>query len=157
MEQGTLEELFHIALRIEKEALDFYERLAVIFDGIEVARDFFAEMARDEASHARGIELLMANTGSEALSSPAPLHSIGLAKSFLNFSAEETLATINNLQEAYQATVNLEFSEANKLHELLFELHADKETRETIATSLRAHQDHVTRFRNSGVDMSCRA
>lgn len=157
MGQGTTRELFEIVLGAEREARSLYKGLAIMFHTLDVARDFFASMQKDEEEHIKSICSMMDFMTQGQLDREAEKSSLVIAKSFLNFKAEEVLSTVVTLDDAYKAAMNLEFSEVNKLHELLLELHmGNAERRNILEAELRAHASKVREFRDSGVDMTYR-
>ena len=154
MNRGTNRELFEISLTAEKEALTLYEALAIKFQALPEAQKFFHSMALDESEHINSIKAVVASISPETLNKEAPKESLVIAKRFLNFSAAKALEGIKSLEDAYRATVNLEFSEVNKVHELLLELHMhDDEKKRALYSGLQAHMGKVTEFKRSGVDM----
>lgn len=157
MEENTIAALFRISIKCEGEAMKLYKALSVMFKGHQQARELFTSLAADEGSHIMGLEQLRDSLPEGLLKSPAPFHAMGIAKMFLDFSADDVIDKVNTLMDAYKAAINFEFSELNKLHELIFELHTeDKAQRDSLARRLKEHQGKLTEFRNSGVDMSYR-
>jgi len=152
--KDTVGELFEISIIAEKEALSLYAELAGRFKGLPRACDFFESLASDEADHISSLEGLRDSLSPEELAAPAPQHAMSMAQGFLNLSADSLAGKIRTLEDAYKAVVNLEYSEVNKLHELIIELNVkDESSREEMKRMLSSHLKKVTAFRNSGADM----
>jgi len=154
MKDNSLRELFRISIAAEREARSLYEVLSERFSAITAAREFFISLATEEANHILGIASLMESLTPEELDRPAPERAIAVAESFLNYSARDMNKKIRTLGDAYRQTVNLEFSEVNKLHELLFEIsHKDSDATKELHSVLKSHLDKVSAFKDAGVDM----
>lgn len=154
MKKDTLRELFKVSINAEREALALYSALAERFSSLTGAQEFFSSLAADEADHILGLARLLESLPPEKLDEPAPNRALALAKGFMNYSAESLIKEIKNLGDAYKKTVNLEFSEVNKLHELLFEISAmDSDDAKELQSVLRSHLDKVNAFKDSGIDM----
>lgn len=150
---GNLKELFEISLGAEHQAKKLYEDLALKFKDHPTAPAFFYEMAADEDLHIKVLEGIRQGLSADALDKLAPKKTMIIAKKFLNFSADLVNENIQTLDDALRAVVNFEFSEANKLHELLMEMHEDDEGKMLrFRESLKAHQDKVALFKNTVAD-----
>lgn len=112
---------------IEREARAFYAGLAALFRDLpEVAR-FFEEMMREEEEHAEMLADLRASLSRDDLARPADPAIHNKVRSFLSFVAVEKLGAVETLDDAYTLATNLEFSEMNKLVELLIVANAHGE------------------------------
>jgi rubrerythrin len=154
MKNSTVRELFILSIRAEKEAHNLYSILTDRFSAIPEAREFFSSLASDEANHILGLARLRDSLSPGELDMPVPERALSFAEGFMNYSAEGIISEIRTLGNAYDKTINLEFSEVNKLHEFLFELNeSDNEIVSELKSVLKTHLDKVLAFRNSGVDM----
>ena len=154
MHKSTVRELFRISIKAEGEARSLYAGLAERFSAIPEARDFFSSMASDEENHILGLESLLRSLPADELERPAPEHALALVEGFMNYSADSINKEIKTLGDAYMKTVNLEFSEINKLHEFLFRLNLkDDKALNELQSVLRSHLDKASAFRTSGADM----
>jgi rubrerythrin len=156
--KNTLRELFHISIRAENEARLLYSGLATRFSALPKAYDFFNSLAADESAHIEFLHKLQGSLPPEELDKPAPGHALALAEGFMNYSAKSINDEIRTLGDAYRKTVNFEFSEVNKLHELLGALIL-KDSDDILRhhESLKEHQDRISAFRLSGAEMDYKA
>ncbi len=146
----TINELFKMSMAIEHEAEAFYSSLLKSFSTHAASAGFFASMRDDERAHIKSIASMRNALTPEALAGPAPAHALQLIRTFLNFSATEGLSRVKNLEDAYRMTVNLEFSEINKFHQLLVDLFAPSdETRNNSEGMLKAHLEKVHAFHDA--------
>lgn len=154
VEKGTLRELFSISINAEKEARELYINLSSMFGAPPEARDFFQSLASDEAEHIRVLEHVRDSLSANTLDGPAPARAFALARGFLRYTAGNAVRKIKTLEDAYQAVVNFEFSELNRMRQILLDLHiTDKEKKRKLNESLQAHLDRISAFKLSGVDM----
>lgn len=154
MVKSTLRELFKLSINAEREARFLYAGLAERFSNHPEAHEFFNTLASEESNHILGLARLLESLPPEQLEQPAPESALAIAEGFMNYSAENIFKKIKSLGDAYRHTVNLEFSEINKLHELLFEISLkDTEKVKELQAILRSHLDKVSAFKDSGVDM----
>lgn len=154
---GNLKELFDISINAEKEAKKLYEALTLKFSEHAQASKFFTEMAEDEDLHIAAIEGMRQGLSADKLDMPVAKSTMVIVRKFLNFAASHSSENIQTLGDALKAVVNYEFSEANKLYELLMEMHeADEDKLDAFKRALKSHQDKATGFKNSGLDMSYR-
>ncbi len=157
MEKDTIEELFELSISAEREALAFYASLAEAYSAHDVAVRFFHDMHQDEEHHIDVLVRMRGSLSKEDLKKPVPHHAASLITSFLNFSAARSMAKINDLEDAYRMVVNLEFSEINKLHELLIDLFAPgEETRQKSFEMIKAHLYKIEVFHDATGDTVAR-
>ncbi len=146
----TIEELFEMSIATEREAEAFYSSLLKSFSAHTASAGFFASMRDDERAHIKSIASMRDALTPEALAEPGPAHALQLIRTFLNFSATESLSRIKDLEDAYRMTVNLEFSELNKVHQLLVDLFAPSDkTRNSSEKMLKAHLEKVHAFHDA--------
>jgi rubrerythrin len=144
MAKYSINELFELSLSAESEAEAFYSVLAERFSANIVASGFFKEMRRDEQAHIKSISSLRDSLPRDRLDEEAPPHAIELISTFLRFSADENLRKVKDLEDAYRLCVNLEFSEVNRLHELLMDIFTP--TDESRKTCFRKIKDHLEKL-----------
>lgn len=143
----TVDKLFEIACNAEREASEFYRTLKAMFAHHEGVSRFFDRMMLDEMDHLHGMMYLRDAMPHEKLSERAPADAMRIAQAFLKFSARDAIASVGTLDDAYRLAVNLEFSELNKLHELLLETFGqDAAEAERALGGLKAHLQRVTTF-----------
>ena len=157
MPANTIGELFELALKAETEAHAFYRSLAETFASDALASEFFARMRDDESAHMAHIRSIAESIDPSRMSEPIPKHASALVKNFLLFDSIDALSKVSDLEDAYRFTVNLEFSEINKLHELLVDIFnpGDSE-REDSFRELKDHLARVKDFQDASGDTAAR-
>ena len=134
----------------ESEAEAFYSLLAERFAANSEVAGFFEGMCRDEQAHIAGITSLRDSLPRDRLDEEAPPHAIALVSNFLRFSADESLRKVNDLEDAYRLAVNLEFSEVNRLHELLIDIFTPTdERRKTYFRKIKEHLEKLNDFQRA--------
>lgn len=116
---GTVAELFDLALRAEREALRFYEELEQRFAHVPQVARFWQEMAQDERNHIRLVEQARSGLTPEQLAEPADPVMLHKAWEAVRFSARTTLDRIQNLNDAYEAASDLEYGETNVVFQFI--------------------------------------
>ncbi|MFC1770083.1 hypothetical protein ACFLZI_03415 [Nitrospirota bacterium] len=139
----TVGELIKAVIKAEKEARQFYHLLAIKFSHHD-SSEFFRNMESDEGDHIRELDTLYSSLSQDKLKEVAPGKAVDIIHAYLNYSAEEQTAKIMNLDDAYRMTVNLEFSELNKLKEMMFKLF-DEEDKITFE-DIQSHLDRLKSF-----------
>ncbi len=118
-DQSTVSELFELAILAEKTAEQLYLRLVDKFVHCPDVAAFWQRYAEEEAGHARWLERLHSElppAERAALADPGTLND---ARKILQFSLDNTLARVHNLEDAYQMVTELENSETNAIFEFL--------------------------------------
>lgn len=157
MAKDTIAELFELSISAEREALAFYASLAEAYSAHDVAARFFHDMGHDEETHIDVLARMRDSLSKDDLKKPVPHHAASLITAFLNFSASVSMSKTNDLEDAYRMVVNLEFSEVNKLHELLIDLFAPgEETRRKSFEMLKAHLHKIEVFHDATGDTLAR-
>ena len=157
MGKDTIAELFELSISAEREAQAFYASLAGAYSAHDVAVRFFHDMRQDEERHIDVLTRMRGSLSKEDIKKPVPPHAASLITAFLNFSATVSMANINDLEDAYRMVVNLEFSELNKLHELLIDLFAPgEETRRKSFEMIKAHLRKIEAFHDATGDTVAR-
>jgi rubrerythrin len=106
---------------------------------------FWGEYAAEEAGHALWLERLRERLDPEELSESADSHALRNARAALQFSVEDALEEIKDLQDAYQMANELESSETNAVFEFLItHFSYDEETQAFLKAQLRDHVAKLT-------------
>ncbi len=119
VESITIAELFQQAIAAERQAEELYRGFRTRFAHHPPVARFWAELAADEREHAMRLEQLRATLSPQQLTAPADPEMVRTAQQLDNFSVEEALHGIHNLEDAYQLADRLENSETNTLFQFL--------------------------------------
>jgi rubrerythrin len=142
--QATISELFDLAMDAEKAAGKLYRGLEAKFAHYPEVAGFWKRYAAEEAEHVLWLERLRDRLSQEELSAPADSRALENARAALQFSVEDALGEIENLQDGYHAANELENSEMNAVFEFLItHFSYDEETQAFLKAQLK---DHVTRL-----------
>jgi rubrerythrin len=115
----TFADLFELSIALEHAAEALYRGLAARFAALPEIALFWKKYEREEAGHARFLETLLERLSEDRLRQDAPADLILAARRLLQVSPEGLLASITNLEEAYQTAVEAENSETNLIFEAL--------------------------------------
>lgn len=138
--QATISELFGLAISAEKAAEKLYRGLEAKFAHFPEVAGFWGEYAVEEAGHTLWLERLRGRLDPEELSESADSHALENARAALQFSVEDALEEIKDLQDAYQMANELESSETNAVFEFLItHFSYDEETQAFLKAQLREH------------------
>ena len=136
----TVEELFKLAIELEKYAEKFYLGLETKFADYPVLAVFWRLYAQEEARHARMLEDLASELFPLELAAPAPKEGLDNARQLLQTPVDTLLAQVTDLDQAYEIAFNLENSETNSLFHLLFQRYSVvKESEYAVTDLLREH------------------
>lgn len=139
-EFGTVAHLIELAIQGERQAEEFYLRLAEMFSAHPQIQDFWTAYAREENGHARWLETLRGRIGDDQLADPVDQVLIEQAQQAIATTPDAHLAGIHNLQEAYDKANDLEHSETNTVFEFLISCFADDvQTRAFLRAQLSEH------------------
>ncbi len=142
--KATVTELFELAIRAEKVAEKLYCGLEEKFAHYPKVATFWKQYATEEAGHALWLDRLRKRLTFEELFEPADTYALGNARMALQFSVEDALEEIKDLQDAYHVANELESSETNAVFEFLItHFSCDEETQTFLKAQLR---DHVTKL-----------
>lgn len=145
-DQATVAELFELAIAAERTAEDLYRGLAVRFVHHREVADFWGEYAAEEAGHAQWLERLRDSLSPEQLSAPADPLMLRNARRLRQFSVENALQGIRNLEDAYQLVNELENSEINVVFEFLItNFSSDEKAQSFLRSQLREHVARLAR------------
>ncbi len=143
-QEGSVSELFDLAIMAERAAESFYRGLAAKFAHHQIVVDFWTRYAAEEVTHAQWLERVWDGLSADQLSAPADPHVLENARHLRQLSVERTLDSIHTLDDAYRVAIQLENSETNVLFEfLLTNFSLDQRVYFFLRTDL---QDHITRL-----------
>lgn len=143
--KAMVADLFELAIAAEKAMEELYRGLEAKFAHHQEVADFWGKYAAEEARHARWLERLRDTSSPEQLSAPADPFMLKDARKILQFSIENRLKKIKNLEDAYQLVNELENSETNAIFEFLItNFSSDKETQSFLRSQLRDHIANLT-------------
>lgn len=145
MAEDTVEAMFSLAIQAEKTAWEFYDGLVRLFGHVPRPTAVWQEMMEDEEEQIRFLEEVRARLTPEQLRDPANPDIMQKLRECLEFSPQDTLQGIRDLNDAYHYAHELEHSEINAILEFIInEYHLDP--------AVRAHlvdhylQTHVKRL-----------
>ena len=140
----TVAELFELAIAAEKAAEVLYLGFAAKFSHHGDVADFWRGYAGEEVGHARWLERTCENSNREQLSASADPVILRDARKLLDFSPQNALGEIRNLEDAYQLANELENSEMNVVFEFII---TNFSSDETAGSFLRSQlKDHIARL-----------
>jgi len=139
-EEKTVARLFELAIAAEKAAEELYQGLEAKFAHQQEVAAFWREYAAEETTHARWLERLREGQSPQRLSERADPTVLQKAHKALDFSVENALEGIENLEEAYQLAHEVESSETNAIFEfLIVNFSSDKKTHAFLRSQLKDH------------------
>lgn len=138
--QGTVEDLFERSIAAEQAARALYHGLAERFSHAPEAADYWADLAEDERAHIEALKTLFDALSPAERQAEAEPEAFWKAEELAGFSVEESLRSIETLEEAYQLAHDLEYSEVNTVFEFILMTYWDDQRRRQFARSqLREH------------------
>lgn len=141
---ATINELLELAIAIENATDVFYRGLAAMFAHEPEVERFWRHYADAEAGHARWIANMRAQLDEAKLRQPANVDMVKLARQCLRVSPESRLQMISNLEEAYQAAIEIENSETNAIFEFLIaDFALTSRSGEFLRSQLHNHMDEL--------------
>ena len=145
--EDTIERLFELSIAAEKTAGDFYAGLAQKFFHLPEVSEFWKGMAGDEEQHMRRLEAIRDSLTSSQLFVPADRAVLDAVKNAVKFSVTEMLASVRNLDDAYELAHDLENSEVNTVFELLStEFRPSRERKEFVRSQVKGHIIKLSNF-----------
>ncbi len=130
MPEDTVETLFALAIQAEQSARDFYAGLLRLFSHAPRAAAVWQDMKNDEEEHIRFLEEVRARLNPDQLQAPADPEMMRKLQGCLQFSPQDALQGIRNLNDAYRHAHELEHSEVNTVLEFIInEYHLDPAVR----------------------------
>jgi len=143
----TIAGLFELAITAEEVAQEFYLRLTDWFSHLPGVADFWYEMARDEAIHADHLKTIRATLTPEQLQAPVDPAIWWKAGMIRGLSTEDSLRSVETLDDAYQTAHELENSEVNTVFELLTTEYVDSSSKKKfIISQLNEHTAKLMHF-----------
>lgn len=118
---NTVADLFNLAILAERAAETLYTRMAEQFAAYHEVAQFWDMYARQEAAHADWLRQLADSLEDAQLAAPADPTILQDAQKILQFSLEHTLASVKNLDDAYQLATEMENAETNAIFSFLTE------------------------------------
>lgn len=115
----TVAALFELSINAEKVMHAFYRGLMKKFSPWPEVSDFWKGMAEEEMQHARELLGIRDSLEPGQLQAPADPPILHKAKRILRFSVRDSLNSIKTLDDAYNLSHDIEFSEGNAVLELL--------------------------------------
>jgi rubrerythrin len=149
---NSFEAIFDSAISFECKAAEVYEEFSKLFAHIQEISSFWREFVKDEIQHADTLQNICNSLTSEEFLSPCNeeiSRKIDITHRMLN---EVSIASIVNLDDAYELAHELEFSEVNAIFTLLTtKFFSSEECQEFIVSQITKHQQKLIDFtRNFG-------
>ncbi len=142
---NSIAALLELAITTENAAQKLYLGLAQQFEHLAPVRDFWLGMMQDEMAHARGLLHIRQSLAQEQLYSRADPAILEQARRVARLPVEETLQSLMTLEQAYQFTHELEYSEMNTIFEFIVsEFIAEERQKQLVLSQLR---EHITRLK----------
>lgn len=138
--QETVADLFDLAIAAERAAEALYRGLQAKFAHHPDVAEFWRAYAEEEVMHADWLGRVRDSLDEERLVATADAQMLQHAHRALERSVEETLAQIEDLEQAYQLAHELEDAETNAIFEFLITNFADeKKTAVFLRSQLKDH------------------
>ena len=117
----SVSDLFALAIKAEEAAEALYRGLAELFKQNVDAADFWREYAAEEREHADWLARMRDHLNAEQLAVSASLEILEYAHKALRLPVETSLASVQNLQDAYELVSDVENSETNAVFGFILE------------------------------------
>ena len=145
MRSVTVEEAFEAAIGAEKAAEEFFHGLEAKFNNNDEVSQLWKQYAEDEAMHAKWLEALKAKLGQDELSKFVDEHTVQLLEAVAKISVEKALASIHDLEDAYELVNEIENGETNAIFRFLTDnFEADEKMRDFLRGHLNMHVARLT-------------
>ncbi len=156
MNDQSVGELFELSILVEKIMRDYYFGLTEKFSHLPQIQAFWQGMADDEIEHIQELENSRKEIGPEKLSLPASPELFVKISSGLGFSVPDMLGKVKNLDDAYEFSHELEYSEANAIFKFLAtkfisSLERERFVTEIIARHMKKLMDFSSQFGDSKI------
>ena len=161
--QVTVDELFDMAMKAEKNAEDVYRRFQARFAPHSDVARFWRNYAAAEVGHAQALKHIREALSPEQLAAPADAETAAGAQRLLKFPVEKALQEVKTLEDAYQLANEIESGETNVVFEfLIIHFAADVQAQSLIRSQLRDHVAKIStgfpaRFKSSASRLSVKA
>lgn len=116
---STTNDLFDLAVTMEKSAEDLYRRFARMFSSEPDVAKFWSRFADEERGHANYLERVRGTLPSEVLAAPGDAAMLEAAQRGLANSVDSIVNHVKNLDDAYQIAVELENAETNAVFDFI--------------------------------------
>ena len=155
---NTVSDIFRIAISLEKKAGDFYLGLSNKFSAHPEVSEFWKGMMKDEDQHARALQKSFDSLTEEERLLPVDVAGISYSDNEMQgYLSLCDLQRVKNLDDAYEAAYNLEFSEINsKVKSLLRKFMKSEDTKYFILSVLEYHVSKLEEFLKSFCDEESR-
>ena len=155
--KDTIEGIFERAIGFENKAASVYKEFSRLFSHNQEISSFWQELAKDEIQHAETLHNIRKSLTSEELLSPCDKEmsiKADITQTMLN---EVSIASIMNLDDAYELAHELEFSEVNSIFLLLTsEFIHSQEQEQFIFSEITEHQQKLVDFTHNFGDRDWR-
>jgi len=143
----TIKAFFERAIGFEYKAADIYKEFSKLFFHIQEISSFWQELAKDEIQHVDTLQNIRKSLTIEQLLSPCDKEisiKVDITQQMLN---EVSIASIKNLDDAYEIAHELEFSEMNAIFKLMAtEFIHSQEREHFIVSIITEHQQKLVDF-----------
>jgi rubrerythrin len=140
MQPIPVSQALDLAIAAEKAAERFYLCLSEVFSGAPDLAQFWLAYAQDETKHAEWLEGLKARLSPTELDQLVDDPVLKMLEAVANFSVEKALASIRDLEDAYQLVNDLESGETNAIFQfMLNNFEADEQMRTFLRLQLDRH------------------
>lgn len=156
IQQHTLGQLFERAIQIENQAGSIYREMEKRFSHHPVSAALWKVMAADEDVHARILRQIYEGASPERLSQPSPPEAWVSISDIYKLVNQDSLDSVETLQDAYELAHQLEHSEVNAIFEFLsLEVVPNAIERDFVRSHIVRHQGRLLEFRQgiSRLDM----
>ncbi|MEK6728076.1 MAG: hypothetical protein AABY28_05355 [Candidatus Omnitrophota bacterium] len=119
MDNQSVDKLFELSILAERIMQDYYSGLTEKFSHLPQIQAFWQSMADDEIEHIQELENTRKEIGFEKLFLPVGPELFEKIKCGLKFSVLDMLGKVKNLDEAYEFSHELEYSESNAIFKFL--------------------------------------
>ena len=146
-DEQKMAQIFEQAIEIEIKADSMYRKYTELFSHIPKISAFWSELTKDEMNHANTLRDIRKSLTEEQLQLPCNnelLEKVVTTQRMLN---NDLIASINNLDEAYELAHELEFSEVNAIFKFLaIEFVSNVEREKFIVSQIEQHQQKFIDF-----------
>ena len=143
----TTATLFELVISAETKARDFFVGLAEKFSHLPEVSSFWQGMAKDELEHARELENIRDSLTRNELLLPADPDILCKTKRISEFSVEDQLESVQNLEDAYKLAHDAEYSEVNAaLIFLTKKFMSSEQRKEFVLSRLQSHLGKLMDF-----------
>jgi rubrerythrin len=155
--KNTIEAIFERAIGFEYKAADLYKEFSKLFSNIQEISSFWQELSEDEIEHADTLQNIRKSLTSEQLLSPCDEEMLMKVDITQRVVAEVSIASIKNLDDAYELAHELEFSEVNAIFTLLaIKFVPSEERKQFIISEIKQHQQKLVDFTHNFGDRDWR-